>query len=878
MKTVTIIDDAFNPAQARHFTGVVSVRQTIMDAFPAWPANARIYDGAVALVRDVTPCTACEVAALEELDNDHVIVVVYPDGPVALIIAAVAIVALSVALVLLIPTVPTLSNRQFDGNSGQLTERKNAPRPNGRIPDIYGQLRVAPDLIAVPYTVFIANQEIEVAYMCIGRGEFEISDVRDDATLVSTIEGASVEIYGPGTSPNSGAPVQTIGSAIGRDVLTAKRITSVNGQVLEPGEWVGPFSIQLRGLDRVYVNVVAVQGMFKDNGEDQFSTTVSFELEVTPLDDSGFASGAPVTITGTVTGSATNRDIKGVTTTANVTAPSGRVSVRVRRTTPKDTAFEGTVVDEIKWRDLYGMAPVDKDDFGDITTVMAQTYATAGALALKERKLNMLVTRKLPSRDTGTGDYAFTTALTATKSAADILCAMALDPVIGRLPGGELVSDGGAGQVDVPQIYDEVAAVVTYFGIEDAGEFAYAFTRSDTSFQEMAQAVANAAFCQVYRRGSILRLRLEKPQPDSRLLLNHRNKVPRTETRTYTFGTAAGYDGVALTYIDPSDDAPVTLYVPQGDDTAANALEVDGIGMRSFEQAYLHAWRNWNRLKYRYITEQFGALQEADMLVRMDRFLSVDTTRADVLDGEVLAQDGLVLTLSQAAVLDPAETYTCFLQLSTGVVEAIAVTPGADPYHVVLAEAPTNPLTVSDDAAYRTGYLIVQDGDGKQVGTPMLLFEKDPAENFTVGVKAINYDVRYYANDLDFLSEGAGPGTDPDEPEVVDGEPDPAVTVSITPPYRNTQSNGTSSTGLFTVNVTGGAPSAYFWGVQTGDGVVFAGQGTNAAQLRVFDFEGFGGFAQFYCDVVIAGVTYRAFCTSQHTYLGDTVYDRYDRR
>lgn len=872
-KTITIVHRPFDlahPEAVERIEGVTSIREALREAFPRWPSTARIYDGAIAQARDVTPRVPPDVDHLEHLNNEDVFVVVYPGGPVAIIFAVLAVAAV-VATFLFFPTIPSLDNQQARSANNQLTDRQNRARPNGRIPDIYGTVRSTPDLIATPYTVFESNQEVEIAYMCIGRGSFDISDVRDDSTLVSSIPGAAVEVYGPGTSPNGGSPQLTIGSAIGRPVQTAKRITSVNGQVLEPLTWVGPFDIDLRNMNRIQCNIVAVRGMFKDDG-DQTSTSVSVQVEVTPLDSAGIPAGAPITVSGTVVGSATDQDLKGITINVNLGTEYQRARVRVRRTTPLNTSFEGTVVDEVKWRDCYGMAPVTQTDFGDVTTVMAETYATAGALAVKDRKLNMLVTRKLPSRSgTGPNDHGFTTTLTATRNAADILCAMALDPVVGRLTGGNPPRLGGTGEVDVPQIYSEVAAIQAYFGLTEAGQFSYTFDEENLSFQEMAQIVGNAVFSQVYRRGSLLRLFFERPQTDSVLLFNHRNKVPNSETRSFSFGSVENHDGVEMRYTDPSDNAVVTLYVPQGDDTALNPFKLEGKGVRGFEHAYLHAWRQWNKLQYRFLTEVFEGLQEADLLVRFNRILSVDTTRSSVMDGDVLEQDGLELRLSQAAVLDPGETYTCFLQLSTGTVEAISVTQGSDEYRVLLEEAPSEPLVVNEGAAYRTGYVIVRDGDDAQIATPMIVTEKKPNDNFTVGVTAVNYDARYYANDLDFIAGDGGDTTDPSDPEVVDGTPDPGVSVSISPPATATSSSAPSVTRTFTASATGGTPSSYTWGVSSGPGAVVT-QGAAAADLRAYDTDGIGALAEFFCDMVIAGVTYRAFCTMYHQYTGDTIY------
>lgn len=870
-KNVTIMRNPFAPETAERIEGVESVRQTIMDAFDVWPSGARIYDGAIARVRDVTPASAAEVEALEDLSTDEVIVVVYPEGIIEILLVVIAVVA-TAAAIFLIPAIPELRNQQAQSGNNQLTDRQNRPRPNARIPDIYGRVRSVPDLIAAPYTIFQAHQEIEVAYMCVGRGEFEIHDIRDDSTDLASIDGASAEVYGPGTSPNSGTPFYTVGTAINRPVLTAKRITSVNGQVLEgvasvAGPWVGPFTVSLSGQRFIQCNIVALQGMFKDDGEDQTATNVTVEIEVQPVDDSGIAIGSPITSSGTIFGSATTRDLRAITITVDLGAPTRNVAVRMRRTTPLNTTFNGTVVDEVKWRDCYGMAEVLATDFGDVTTVQVQTYATAGALAVKNRKLNMLVTRKLPVRE---GLYGFGTTLAPTRSAAAALCSMALDAQIGRLTGGTLVSDGGVGQVDVEQIFDEVAAAVAYFGIEAAGEFSFTFDDDRLSFQEMAQMVAQAAFCQVYRRGSILRLSLERPQDDSLLLFNHANKLPGTERRTYSFGARDGHDGVALTYVNPLTDVETKLYVPQGDDTAVNPSKVVAYGVRNFEQAYLHAWRHWNRIRYHFLTEICDALQEADLLVRFDRVLSADTTRANLMTGEIMAQDGLVLTLSQPAVLDPLKTYQCFLQLSTGVVEAIAVTQGGNEYEVDLAAPPTAPLVVSDNAVYRTGYIIVEDGAETAAPTPMLVIEKEPREGFEIGLRLINYDERYYGNDLDYFVEAGPPGPDPDDPIVVGpGTPDPGVSVSISPPSTSTFSNAPSHSILAVALATGGVPTSYFWGVLSGNGQITSQSG-EIADLLVWDLQGGdGSTAIFYCDMLIAGVTYRAFCTMTHVYEGN---------
>lgn len=100
-----------------------------------------------------------------------------------------------------------------------------------RIPDILNCSFDARPYRGSSYKIFENNEEVEYSYMCIGRGYYDVPslEVRDDTTRAIDIA-ASVEIYAPFTSPNSGhAPQLRIGSAINTPVLNVVRSNAVNG-------------------------------------------------------------------------------------------------------------------------------------------------------------------------------------------------------------------------------------------------------------------------------------------------------------------------------------------------------------------------------------------------------------------------------------------------------------------------------------------------------------------------------------------------------------------------------------------------------------------------------------------------------------------------
>ena len=965
LKTVILAENPFEPT-SWSFNEVDDVTIFLMTKYPQWPQNARIYDKYVASSCDVTPCDENGVKKLKALDGPFY-VVIYPGDPLTIIIAAVALIASIAITIFFRPAIPTTSSRQSDSpspNNG-LSERQNSVRMHGRIPDIFGTVRSVPDLIAQPYKIFVNNEEVEHAYMCIGRGYYDVSDIRDDTTLASDIPGTTVEIYSPFTSPQSGHDPQIlIGLESTEPLRTTKRYTAVNGQTLLPpngknytsfggvffvapnkiqasgsssidftqyfqagqaldlkvafwGEsalvdtncvytlfplpafvtsparirfdsgatvtadwigrhitlvdavigdpvtsipldfsgtyliesidagtnsiyifnpwvtnwtwqtfteseslpiqidghallptgaapdgdlkgddyqilsvtskiitlnnpqlinsswsnivshtpkatvildasgpaWVGPFVLDNYDLREVIANFVAPGGLYADNGQSQYSRDVTVEIELTPINPNGTTRGPPETFQATLFGSGVDKSQKAITLIADPTF-TGLCRVRARRvsnTIPIDGG--GTVVDEVQWRDVYMSARVVPLHFGNVTTVRSITYATEGALAIKERKLNMLVTRRLPRRISGSifstshdpnlgAPFFNESQLYATNRIDEIISAVCLDPFIGRRTLDE---------IDFDNIYDTVLKIEEYFGTDVAAEFSYTFDKDNLSFEETVASLASVIFSTAYRRGNKLQITFEKETVDSVLLFNHRNKLPASEIRTVRFGPLDNHDGIELTYVSPDDDTIDTFVIPD-DYTAMNPKKIETIGIRTKLQARFQAYRSWNKINYQTTIVEFDATQEADLLLLLDRILVADNTRPETQDGEVLEQNGLELTTSQDVHFSQGTNYTIFLQLLDATVQSIPISEVVNaPNKVLLSQAPRLPLVVDPYASAKTIYKIVGSTDSTESRpSTFLVSEKQQKTNFTSNIKAVNYDDRYYANDFDY--------------------------------------------------------------------------------------------------------------------------------
>lgn len=507
--------------------------------------------------------------------------------------------------------------------------------------------------------------------------------------------------------------------------------------------WIGPFIVEAEDTSRLIANFVALNGLYKDDGAKLFQAfPITVEIEATPVNSSDVAIGPPEAFFVTVPGNSDKekREFRAATLFCNPTF-TGRMKVRAKRTTPTDLTFKGSVVDEVKWRDLFGTSPTDLTGLGDVTTVQTRTYATASALSVKERKLSMLATRRLPRRQL---DGSFSTTLYATRDIADIISAMALDPAIGGLTFAE---------VDFDNIYAVADEIEAYFGTPEARYFGYTFDDDQLSAEESIATVAQACFCTAYRRGRVLRLTFERATDDSSLLFNRRNVVPGSFERTTRFGVLKDQDGVELDYPDLATRKIRTFYIPP-DRSALKPRTAAVPGLPGFTMAYWHAWRDWNRMRYQNIGVQFEATQEAGLVLRTERILVSDMTRPEQIAGEIEAvEDDVVLVLSEPFVMDPDRDWQIFLQHRDGTTEVLsgylwspALGGAYDPWRFVITQPARLPLVVDDGVAVGKAKFIIATSDDSETRA-FIVTEREPRSGFTEQVSAVNYSFLYYQND-----------------------------------------------------------------------------------------------------------------------------------
>ncbi|OTT68167.1 hypothetical protein CAT75_17520, partial [Acinetobacter baumannii] len=200
-------------------------------------------------------------------------------------------------------------------------------------------------------------------------------------------------------------------------------------------------------------------------------------------------------------------------------------------------------------------------------------------------------------------------------------------------------------------------------------------------------------------------------------------------------------------YTDPTDDSRINIYLP--DKGAKNPKEVKSVGVRNKWQAHFNAYRIWNKLRFQRKSITFDAAPESELLVLRDRIAVADYRNGTHQSGDVVQQEGLILTLSHDVDFIASKSYVIYLQMGDGTVDLIPVTAGSAKNKVVLDRLPNSALKLSPDDFVNTIYTVVN--DDTKGSLPYLVAKREPADQFSNTITAINYDERYYLNDKDFI-------------------------------------------------------------------------------------------------------------------------------
>lgn len=479
-------------------------------------------------------------------------------------------------------------------------------------------------------------------------------------------------------------------------------------------------------VERVVANIAAANGMYKDNGS-KLRTSVTVELQYQLLDGTGVPYGDIYSKQAVISGR--SADYTGVTIYADLPMRS-KVRVRARRVTNLDLSFEGTVVDEVSYINLYGQVRDTTPHYGNRTTVHSARKQTPRAAEIKQPQLRMIATEMVYKY---LGNGAFDTVMTPNTQAIQSLIRLARDPVIGNL---NLTTS------NMDKLLATQTEIENYFGSAEAGQFCYTFDDYKMTMQDIISTIADAIFCTPYRKGQDILLDFERPRMGPEMVFTHRSKTTASEKWTRTFNDAQVYDSIKFSYIDPDTNVKETISIPA--EGGVNTETYDSKGIRNYRQAYWAAYRRYQKNLLKKVTVSFTATEEGVFVLPGRAISVVKGSRVAPQDGYVVAVNGLTLTLSQPVTFTPGDDHSLILKKRDGGVQSVAVVPGSHDREVIMLSAPQEAI-YTGNSALKTEFSF---GNEARHNAQMILVSTvDPGDDRTVKITGINYEADFYKYD-----------------------------------------------------------------------------------------------------------------------------------
>ena len=479
-------------------------------------------------------------------------------------------------------------------------------------------------------------------------------------------------------------------------------------------------------VERIVANIAAANGMYRDNGS-KLRASVTVELQYQLLDDTGAPYGPVYSKQGTISGRSS--DYTGVTIYADLPSASN-VRVRARRVTDLDLSFEGTVVDEVSYINLYGQIRDTTPNYGNRTTVHSARKQTPRAAEVKQPQLRMVVTEMVYKY---LGNGVFDSVRTPNTQAVQSLIRLARDPDVGAL---------NLTTANMDKLLAVQSEIESYFGSTSAGEFCYTFDDYKTTMQDIVTTIAEAIFCTPYRRGADILLDFERPRIGPEMVFTHRSKTTATEKWTRTFNDAQVYDSLKFSYIDPDTNVKETISIPA--EGGVNTETYDSKGIRNYRQAYWAAHRRYQKNLLKKVTVSFTATEEGIFAMPGRAVSVVKGSRTAPQDGYITAVNGLTLTLSQPVTFTPGDDHSLILKKRDGGVQSVAVAPGSHDREVVMLSAPQEAV-YTGNSALKTEFSF---GNEARHNAQMILVSTvDPGDDRTVKITGINYEADFYKYD-----------------------------------------------------------------------------------------------------------------------------------
>lgn len=580
------------------------------------------------------------------------------------------------------PRVPS-SETSRDQASGlnTLGTPRNVARLQSRVPEIFGQMRIWPDLAIPPLEEWSGRFQRVSCLYCIGVGTYQISTPRLGETSISGLAGVTVTQYGPGSL----MPILPVG----RQSESQQQI-DLDAPTVDGGDFTAWVTAVGDNLAEIWLEFGFPSGLvvYKSSGGTRSEHT-AIRVEYQRIDipnlfvfhqDHEFSS---------ATGNPCRYTIK-----IPVDNP-GQYRVRARRLDDGTHGDDDVHVSNMVLVKVVGIEylPLSSRQTHQKTFVFLTIDNNDQVAQLSSITFNLICVRMLRllnSDGTMTGD------LYATRFFRDALMYVLTDPALG---------DFALTHIDTDSIYG-IHGRTTIIDDTVGAQFNGVFDRW-MSVDEMAQGIAQVVRSAVVFDGGRLVLMRDEDKEAPISIFNRRVRPADDQsTRVMQFLTPDEEDGVSIDWIDSDNGyTPRTYIYPE---TALNPRTVNLIGVTHWSQVYRRAVYEMDRQRYRRRTYKAQVTEEGLICNPFDVVTIIDPWLDPLTDGDIVGYNAAKRTVTIDQPMTPAFGRVMRIRNIEGTLtEDVAIVNSADAStEIALLQVPSFPI-VPRNPTHQVGNLFV---------------------------------------------------------------------------------------------------------------------------------------------------------------------------
>lgn len=535
-----------------------------------------------------------------------------------------------------------------------LQAQGNSARLGNPVPVIYGRHLIYPDFAAQPYYKYKNDEQYVYQLHCIGQGEYDIEQIRIEDTPIGSFEEITYQIIKPGEK----------NTLFDEDVVTSNEVA---GQELLKGMICGPFVLNPTEsvINRIEIDVAFQRGCYYalDNGT-MGNKTIQWRVEARLIDDEDKALGGWFTLGSE---SLTSNNHNAMYRTYSYAVAQGRYEVRATRLDDKDeTARAGH---EIRWGAAKGYI-VSEKNYGSVTLLAVVMRATDNLSQRSSRMVNCIVTRKLRTWTPNSGWSAPQPTRSIAWALADIL----------KANYGARLTDNA---IDLSALYQ-----LNQIWSKRGDTFNAVFDSKLTVYEALSR-VAKVGRAIAFIQGGIVRFVRDEPKTVPVALFGPRNIVKNTLSIQYIMPSEDTADSVCVEYFSERTWKTSEVTGSFAGSSSDKTATVELFGCTNKEQAlreavYMALANRYRRRIVTFTTELEGLVPSYGDLIAITHDMAKWGQ-----GGEILAQDGLKLTLSEPVSFTDEQAHYLALRKTDGSLSGPYVVKPTDyDTEVLLIDAP----------------------------------------------------------------------------------------------------------------------------------------------------------------------------------------------